>query len=192
MRSPPVVVLLRRGRWCPPPWEHQGATTHEQSHRPRKAHRRPHHRPGALPAGIRRPTRDGDRFDLDNHPEIVFTSTGVRTQGENTFHVTGDLTIKGNTKPVEFDLDCTGQARTRSAPSASRRGRAAGQPRGLGPDLERSAGTGVWGGRREDHRRARHLRGQGGLTTPRRGRGTPSQDVTRVFPSCDGWGGCAG
>jgi polyisoprenoid-binding protein YceI len=55
--------------------------------------------------------RTADFFDIDNHPEIVFTSTGVRPQGENTYRVTGDLTIKGNTKPVEFDLECTGQAK---------------------------------------------------------------------------------
>ncbi|MDJ0938751.1 MAG: YceI family protein [Woeseiaceae bacterium] len=39
-------------------------------------------------------------FDTANHPEITFTSTSVSATGDNTFDVTGDLTIKGTTKPV--------------------------------------------------------------------------------------------
>ncbi|SFS79834.1 YceI family protein [Saccharopolyspora flava] len=55
--------------------------------------------------------RTADFFDIDNHPEIVFTSTSVRPKDESTFTVTGDLDIKGNSKPVEFDLEYTGQAK---------------------------------------------------------------------------------
>ena len=39
-------------------------------------------------------------FDTATHPEITFTSTNVAATGANTFDVTGDLTIKGTTKPV--------------------------------------------------------------------------------------------
>lgn len=41
-----------------------------------------------------------DFFDTANHPSISFDSTSVTKTGDNTFDVTGDLTIKGMTKPV--------------------------------------------------------------------------------------------
>ena len=41
-----------------------------------------------------------DYFDTANHPEITFTSTGLVATGDNTFDVTGDLTVKGVTKPL--------------------------------------------------------------------------------------------
>ncbi len=44
-----------------------------------------------------------DYFDTANHPEITFASTGMVATGENTFDVTGDLTIKGVTKPVTLN-----------------------------------------------------------------------------------------
>ncbi|WP_432928045.1 YceI family protein [Microbispora sp. CA-135349] len=37
---------------------------------------------------------------LDDHPTITFVSTGARQVGESTFELTGDLTIRGVTKPV--------------------------------------------------------------------------------------------
>lgn len=43
-------------------------------------------------------------FDVSNHPEITFVSTGVEKTGENSGTVTGDLTIKGITKPVTLDV----------------------------------------------------------------------------------------
>ncbi len=39
-------------------------------------------------------------FDTANHPTITFSSTAVESSGEDTFNVTGDLTIKGTTKSV--------------------------------------------------------------------------------------------
>jgi polyisoprenoid-binding protein YceI len=39
-------------------------------------------------------------LDLDNHPTITFTSTKVAQTDETNFEVTGDLTIRGVTKPV--------------------------------------------------------------------------------------------
>ncbi len=42
-------------------------------------------------------------FDTANHPEITFASTGITSSGENTFDITGDLTIKGITKPVTLN-----------------------------------------------------------------------------------------
>lgn len=56
--------------------------------------------------------RDGhvvspDFFDVDNHPEMTFVSTGVRSNGD-AWTLDGDLTIKGVTKPVAFDFDFVG------------------------------------------------------------------------------------
>ena len=54
--------------------------------------------------------RGNDFFDMDNHPEIRFVSTSVERVDDTTFRVTGDLTIKGVTKPVTVDLEFTGAA----------------------------------------------------------------------------------
>jgi polyisoprenoid-binding protein YceI len=54
--------------------------------------------------------RSNDFFDMPNHPEIRFVSTSVEPRGEDTFTVTGDLTIKGVTKPVTLDVEFTGAA----------------------------------------------------------------------------------
>ena len=41
-----------------------------------------------------------DFFNTAEHPTITFESTKVETTGDNTFDVTGNLTILGTTKPV--------------------------------------------------------------------------------------------
>jgi polyisoprenoid-binding protein YceI len=47
---------------------------------------------------------------MENHPEIRFVSTSVEKVGDDNFKVTGDLTIKGVTKPVTVEFDYTGSA----------------------------------------------------------------------------------
>jgi len=47
-------------------------------------------------------------LDMDNHPTITFTSTKVEQAGDTNFTVTGDLTIRGATKPVTVDFKLTG------------------------------------------------------------------------------------
>ncbi len=54
--------------------------------------------------------RTNDFFDVANHPQITFTSTQVEQVAEDTFAVTGDLTIKGTTKLVTIDFVYTGSA----------------------------------------------------------------------------------
>jgi polyisoprenoid-binding protein YceI len=59
--------------------------------------------------------RDGhlvsaDFFDVENNPTITFVSTKVDKVGDDTWAVTGDLTIKGSTKPVTIAFDETGSA----------------------------------------------------------------------------------
>lgn len=47
----------------------------------------------------------GDKFfDTANHPEITFTSTSVEAARDGNYKVMGDLTIKGETKPVALDV----------------------------------------------------------------------------------------
>ena len=52
-----------------------------------------------------------DRFlNADEHGEITFVSTGVEKTGEYTGQVTGDLTFRGQTKPVTLDVTYNGMA----------------------------------------------------------------------------------
>lgn len=46
-------------------------------------------------------------LDIPNHPAITFTSTRAEQIGETNFKVTGDLTIRGVTKPVTVDFGLT-------------------------------------------------------------------------------------
>ena len=45
-----------------------------------------------------------DFFDVENHKEISFVSTKLELTGDNVGVMTGDLTIKGITKPVTLDV----------------------------------------------------------------------------------------
>lgn len=51
--------------------------------------------------------RSADFFDVESHPTLNFVSTGVRVE-DGDFLVDGDLTIRGITKPVTFDLEFNG------------------------------------------------------------------------------------
>ena len=46
--------------------------------------------------------RSNDFFDMENHPEITFVSTGVEQADAESYRVTGDLTIKGITQAISF------------------------------------------------------------------------------------------
>ncbi|NZA25044.1 polyisoprenoid-binding protein [Luteimonas sp. SJ-92] len=48
--------------------------------------------------------RSDDFFDAANHPQATFRSTAVESAGEGKLKVTGDLTIKGITRPVVLDV----------------------------------------------------------------------------------------
>lgn len=50
-----------------------------------------------------------DFFDAENHPKLTFTSTDVSRTPEG-LHIVGQLTIRGVSKEIEFDLDYTGAA----------------------------------------------------------------------------------
>ena len=51
--------------------------------------------------------RTNDFFDIEEFPTMTFSSTGITGSGSN-YELTGDLTIKGVTKPVTFDLEFGG------------------------------------------------------------------------------------
>ena len=51
--------------------------------------------------------RSGDFFDVENHGPMTFVSTKVE-QGGKGLLVTGDLSIKGVTKPVTLDVEVLG------------------------------------------------------------------------------------
>ena len=52
--------------------------------------------------------RSADFFDVGNHTEMTFRSTGVRDRRRRDWTVEGDLTIKGITKPVILELELNG------------------------------------------------------------------------------------
>jgi len=50
----------------------------------------------------------GTFLDVDHHPTFDFISTGVHRLDGTLFRVTGDLTLRGMTRPVTVDLELTG------------------------------------------------------------------------------------
>jgi polyisoprenoid-binding protein YceI len=49
--------------------------------------------------------RSADFFDVANHPAITFRSKKITAAGKDQFKVTGDLTIRGATREVTFDVE---------------------------------------------------------------------------------------
>ncbi|WP_214414999.1 YceI family protein [Sphaerisporangium fuscum] len=47
-------------------------------------------------------------LNVDDHPALIFTSTKVEQTGGTGFEVTGDLTMRGVTKPVTVNFELTG------------------------------------------------------------------------------------
>jgi polyisoprenoid-binding protein YceI len=54
--------------------------------------------------------RSNDFFAMDEYPEITFDSTRVEKVDDAHFRLTGDLTIRGVTRPVTVDFEYTGAA----------------------------------------------------------------------------------
>jgi polyisoprenoid-binding protein YceI len=54
--------------------------------------------------------RSNDFFAMEEHPEIRFVSTGTEQVDDANYRVTGDLSLRGVTKPVTIDLEYTGTA----------------------------------------------------------------------------------
>ncbi|MFP3914147.1 MAG: YceI family protein [Actinomycetota bacterium] len=55
--------------------------------------------------------RSNDFFAMEEYPEIAFRSSSVEaTDEDDLYRVTGDLTIRGATRPVTLDVEFTGAA----------------------------------------------------------------------------------
>jgi polyisoprenoid-binding protein YceI len=52
----------------------------------------------------------GDFFEIEKYPTMQFVSTGIVPKGGDDYVMNGDLTIKGVTKPVAFELEFDGVA----------------------------------------------------------------------------------
>lgn len=56
--------------------------------------------------------KSDDFFGVEKHPTSTLVFTEVKSSGKNSYEVTGDLTIKGITKPVTFDVSIYGSKAT--------------------------------------------------------------------------------
>ena len=79
-------------------------TTHGS--RPWRSRPRPHRSPPA-PRERDEHLRSADFLDAEQHPLITFKSTALSPAGDD-WKLTGDLTIRGVTRPVQFDLTFEG------------------------------------------------------------------------------------
>lgn len=52
--------------------------------------------------------RSADFFDVANHPTLEFVSTGAKAISDSEFELTGDLTLRGATKPVVLRVEFGG------------------------------------------------------------------------------------
>jgi polyisoprenoid-binding protein YceI len=56
--------------------------------------------------------KSDDFFSVANHPTSKLVFTDIKSTGKNSYEVKGDLTIKGITKPVTFDVSIYGSKAT--------------------------------------------------------------------------------
>lgn len=52
--------------------------------------------------------RSDDFFNAEKYPKMSFTSTSMEKVGDSTYKLTGDLTIRDNTKSVTLDVEYGG------------------------------------------------------------------------------------
>lgn len=56
--------------------------------------------------------KSNDFFSVESHPTSKLVFTNVKATGKNSYEVIGDLTIKGITKPITFDVSIYGSKAT--------------------------------------------------------------------------------
>ncbi|SFC03175.1 YceI family protein [Spirosoma endophyticum] len=49
--------------------------------------------------------KSADFFDAESFPKLTFTSTNLTKTGDDTYNLTGDLTIRGTTKPITLKVE---------------------------------------------------------------------------------------
>ncbi|MGZ8509779.1 MAG: YceI family protein [Chitinophagaceae bacterium] len=52
--------------------------------------------------------KSADFFDAANHPKLTFSSKSIEPKGGSDYKVTGDLTIRGTTKPIILNVEFGG------------------------------------------------------------------------------------
>lgn len=52
--------------------------------------------------------KSADFFDVENHAQLTFSGKSIQKLDGNQFKITGDLTIKGETKEVVLDTEYSG------------------------------------------------------------------------------------
>lgn len=62
--------------------------------------------------------RAADFLDVASHPEITFRSTSVRPGRRGRWELTGDLTLRGVTRPVTLDVELEGIGAAYGGPRA--------------------------------------------------------------------------
>jgi polyisoprenoid-binding protein YceI len=62
--------------------------------------------------------RAADFLDVADHPEITFRSTSIRPGRRGHWDVTGDLTLRGVTRPVSLDVELEGIGAAYGGPRA--------------------------------------------------------------------------
>jgi polyisoprenoid-binding protein YceI len=55
--------------------------------------------------------RSADFFDAEHHPKMIFKATRIVKKGDGEYDVTGDLTIRGVTRPVTFQVTYGGRGK---------------------------------------------------------------------------------
>jgi polyisoprenoid-binding protein YceI len=55
--------------------------------------------------------RSPDFFDVETYPDITFVSTGVDPVDDETYRLTGDLSIRDQTRPVTLEITYNGSAK---------------------------------------------------------------------------------
>lgn len=53
--------------------------------------------------------RSADFFDAEIHPTMKFAATDIKKVDDDEYKITGDLSIRGVTKPVTFDAEYNGK-----------------------------------------------------------------------------------
>ena len=53
--------------------------------------------------------RSADFFDAETHPTMKFVATDIKKVDDDEYKITGDLSIRGVTKPVTFDAEYNGK-----------------------------------------------------------------------------------
>ena len=56
--------------------------------------------------------RNPDFLDVANYPTIHFKATRIQQTGYSNYQVTGELTIRGTSRPVTLDAQCFGPVDT--------------------------------------------------------------------------------